>query len=181
MKKNDSLKSIIVLVSICIVIGAAMAGVNMLTEERIAAVHAEKEAKAIRTVLPENEGFTKIENAGELPDSVVSVFRDNDGEGIAMLLKAKGYDSSNPINIAVGFNSDGSITECCVISCTGETSGIGTKVKGEGFLSSFNGKTDTDGIDAISGATISSTAFLEAVEEAFELLANLNVNAEVDQ
>jgi Na+-translocating ferredoxin:NAD+ oxidoreductase RnfG subunit len=47
MKKNDTLKSIIVLVSICLVIAAAMAGVNMLTKDKIAAVQAEKEAKAL--------------------------------------------------------------------------------------------------------------------------------------
>ena len=176
MKKNDSLKSIIVLVSICIVIGAAMAGINMLTAERIAAVQAEKEARAIETVLPENDGFEKLEDLSDLPDSVVAVYRDKDGEGIAMLLKAKGYDSSNPISIAVGFNNDGAITKCYVISCTGETSGIGTKVKGEGFLSSFDGKSDMNGIDTISGATISSSAFLEAVEDAFGVIATINVN-----
>lgn len=175
MKKNDSLKSIIVLVSICIVIGAAMAGINMITKDRIAAVQAEKEAKALETVLPENEGFEKLEGIQDLPDSVVAVYRDKDGEGIAMLLKASGYDASNPISIAVGFNN-GAITKCYVISCTGETSGIGTKVKGEGFLSSFDGKSDMDGIDTISGATISSSAFLEAVEDAFGVIATINVN-----
>ena len=86
MKKNDSLKSIIVLVGICIVIGAAMAGINMITADRIAAVQAEKEAKALETVLPENEGFEKLEDIPELPESVVAVYRDKDGEGIAMLL-----------------------------------------------------------------------------------------------
>lgn len=181
MKKNDSLKSIIVLVSICIVIGAAMAGVNMLTAERIAAVQAKKEAEALQSVLPENEGFTKLEDVKDLPDSVSAVYRDNDGEGIAMLLSASGYDASNPISIAVGFNNDGSITKCYVISCSGETSGIGTKVKGEGFLSTFDGKSDMDGIDTISGATISSSAFLSAVEDAFEVLKTINVNTEVEK
>ena len=176
MKKNDSLKSIIVLVGICIVIGAAMAGINMITADRIAAVQAEKEAKALETVLPENEGFEKLEDIPELPESVVAVYRDKDGEGIAMLLSASGYDASNPISIAVGFNNDGVITKCYVISCTGETSGIGTKVKGEGFLASFDGKSDMNGIDTISGATISSTAFLEAVEDAFGVIATINVN-----
>ena len=183
MKKNDSLKSIIVLVGICLAIGAAMAGINMITKDRIAAVQAEKEAKALIEVLPENEGFEKLENVPKLPDSVVAVYRDNDGEGIAMLLSASGYDSSNPISIAVGFNNDGSITKCYVISCTGETSGIGTKVKGEGFLSSFDGKSNMDGIDTISGATISSSAFLDAVKDAFDVLAtiNMNINGEVEK
>lgn len=181
MKKNDALKSIIVLVSICIVIGAAMAGINMLTADKIAAVQAEKEAEALEIVLPENEGFEKLEDIPSLPESVSAVYRDNDGEGIAMLLSAEGYDSSKPISIAVGFNNDGSISKCHIISCTGETSGIGTKIKGEGFLSSFDGKNDAEGVDTISGATISSSAFVEAVEDAFGVLEKLNLNTEVEK
>lgn len=181
MKKKDTLKSIIVLVSICIVIGAAMAGINMLTADKIAAVQAEKEAKALEIVLPENGGFEKLEDISSLPESVSAVYRDKDGEGIAMLLSAKGYDSSKPISIAIGFNNDGSISKCHVISCTGETSGLGTKIKGEGFLASFDGKSDMNGIDTISGATVSSSAFLKAVEDAFGALTtvNRNTNGEV--
>ena len=181
MKKNDTLKSIIVLVSICLVIAAAMAGVNMLTEDKIAAVQAEKEAKALETVLPENAGFEKLPDNADLPETVKAVYRDRDGEGIAMLLAAKGYDSSNPISIAVGFDKDGKIEKCYVISCTGETSGIGTKVKSESFLSQFDGKGDMDGVDTISGATISSSAFLSAVEDALKTLSTINISTEVDK
>lgn len=181
MKKKDTLKSIIVLVSICIVIGAAMAGINMLTADKIAAVQAEKEAKALEIVLPENGGFEKLEDISSLPESVSAVYRDKDGEGIAMLLSAKGYDSSKPISIAIGFNNDGSISKCHVISCTGETSGIGTKVKGDSFLSSFEGKADADGVDTISGATISSSAFIDAVEDALDVLKTVNMNTEVEE
>ena len=98
-----------------------------------------------------------------------------------MLLAASGYDSSNPISIAVGFDKDGNITKCHVISCTGETSGIGTKVKGESFLSQFDGKGDMGGVDTISGATISSSAFLSAVEDAFKVLGTINISTEVDK
>jgi electron transport complex protein RnfG len=181
MKKNDTLKSIIVLVAICIVIAAAMAGVNMLTKDRIAQVQAEKEAKALEAVLPENAGFEKLPDNSELPKTVKAVYRDKDGEGIAMLLSASGHDSSNPISIAVGFDKDGKIEKCYVISCTGETSGIGTKVKNESFLSQFDGKGDTDGVDTISGATISSSAFLDAVKDAFKTLSTINISTEVDK
>ena len=172
MKKKDSLKSIIVLVAICIVIGAAMAAINMLTKDRISEVQIQKEEEALNYVLNKNSGFEKIEMDG-LPESVVAVYRDKDGEGIAMLLAAKGYDSSNPISIAVGFDNNGTVEKCYVISCTGETSGIGTKVKGDGFLSQFTDKADMGGVDNISGATISSTAFLGAVEDAFDVFARI--------
>ena len=90
-----------------------------------------------------------------------------------MLLSAAGYDSSNPISIAVGFSSDGKIEKCHVISCSGETSGIGTKVKNESFISQFESKSSVDGVDTISGATISSSAFLDAVKDAFDVYARV--------
>ena len=60
------------------------------------------------------------------------------------------------------------IIKCKVISAQGETSGIGSKVTGEDFLAQFNGKSEgLEGVDAISGATISSSALIEAVRESF--------------
>ncbi|MBP3370144.1 MAG: FMN-binding protein [Clostridia bacterium] len=173
MKNKDFLKSIIVLVAICVVIGASMAAVNMVTKGPIAEAQKKKETDALNKVIEINGGFEKIEEISDLPESVVAVYRDKDGEGIAMLLAAKGYDSSNPISIAVGFDNSGVIEKCYVISCNGETSGIGTKVKGEGFLDSFTAKSDTSEVDTISGATISSSAFVAAVEDACELFARV--------
>ena len=173
MKNKDSLKSIIVLLAICMVIGAAMAGVNMLTKDTIAEVQAKKEAEALNEVVAQNGGFEKIENISSLPESVTAIYRDKDGEGIAMLVAAKGYDSSNPISIAVGFRNDGTIEKCSVISCTGETSGIGTKVSGEGFLSQFDNKSDMSDVDTISGATISSSAFVKAIGDACEVFSRM--------
>lgn len=173
MKSNNILKSIIVLVAICIAIGAALAAINMLTAPRIEEVQRQKEADALSAVLPENGGFEKVEDLGELPESVVAVYRDKDGEGIAMLLSAAGYDSSKPMSIAVGISNDGEIEKCHVISCTGETRGIGTKVNTEGFLERFEDKSTVDGIDTISGATISSEAFVKAVKDAFGVYARM--------
>ena len=173
MKNKDSLKSIIVLVAICVVIGAAMAAVNMLTRDPIAEVQANKEETALNSVIAENAGFDRIEELEDLPESVLAVYRDKDGEGIAMLLSAKGYDSSNPISIAVGFDNNGVIEKCYVISCTGETKGIGSKVSGSSFLEQFVGMSDTKEADTISGATISSSAFVDAISDACDTFARI--------
>ena len=167
MKKNTPVKSIIVLLSICIFIAAAMAAINMVTAPKIAA--AEKAAKeaALSTVLSENDGFEQLE-LENLPESVTEVHKDKDGNGVVVVLAAKGYDSSKPISMAVGFDNDGKITALHVISCSGETAGIGDKVGKENFTSQFSGKDSSlDGIDAISGATISSRAVLSSVKDAF--------------
>ncbi len=171
MKKNTSLKSIIVLVSICLFIAIAMAAVNMVTAPKIAEANEKAEKDALAAVLPENGGFERVE-LDTLPESVTAVYRDLDGEGYVAMLSVKGYDSSKPMSAAVGFTSEGKITECKVISASGETSGIGSKVTLPDFLSQFEGKGDgLDGVDAISGATISSSALIDAVRQSFEALS----------
>ena len=173
MKNNGAFKSIIVLVAICAFIAAAMAGVNMMTLDRILENKIKKEQQALDEVLKDNGGFEKLENIDDLPQSVVAIYRDLDGEGIAMVLSAKGYDASNPISIAVGFDNDGNIEKCHVISATGETKGIGSKVTDASFLAQFSGKKDTYGVDTISGATISSSAFSDAIADACEAFARI--------
>ena len=168
--KNTSLKSIIVLVAICLFIAVAMAAVNMVTAPKIDEANRRAEQEALAAVLPENAGFEAVE-LESLPESVSAIYRDLDGEGYVAMLSIKGYDSSKPMQVAVGFTGEGKITECKVISASGETSGIGSKVTLPEFLSQFNSKDSAlDGVDSISGATISSSAFIDAVRESFEAL-----------
>ena len=170
MKKNTSLKSIIVLVAICLFIAVAMAAVNMVTAPKIAAANEQKEQEALAAVLPENAGFEKLEGT-ELPECVSALYADLDKDGMAAMLSIKGYDSSKPMSVVVGFTRDGEITKCVVISASGETSGIGSKVTLPEFLGQFDGKdARLEGVDAISGATISSQAFIDAVKECCELV-----------
>ncbi len=166
-KKSDALKCILVLGGICLFIAVAMAAINTVTAPKIEEANRAAVQAALQTVLPEAEGFEEIE--GTYGASVTALYRDSAGQGYVTLLSAKGYDSSKPMQLAVGFDADGTITKCHVIAVSGETTGIGTKVTGEDFLSSFAGKdASLAGVDSISGATISSSAFTEAVREGAE-------------
>lgn len=173
-EKKNSFKEfalpIIVLVSICLVISAAMAAINLITAPKIAETHRQKEETALSIVVPNNQGFTKQE-IEDLPESVVALYTDNGSSAIAVMLSVKGYDSSNPMSVAVGFNDNGKIIKCSVISCNGETKGIGSKVSDESFLSRFYGLDEVSDVDSISGATISSSAFKEAMQDACDVIA----------
>lgn len=165
-KKNDFVKSLVVLVTICLVIAVAMATINLITEPKIAEAERQAEEAALRLVLADAAAFEEI--SGEFPETVSAVYRDTAGCGYAVMLNAAGYDSSKPMKIAVGMDTEGTILKCHVVSASGETSGIGTKVTDEGFLNTFIGKDGTlAGVDTISGATISSSAMLDAVRDAF--------------
>lgn len=166
-KMNTSMKSLIVLFSICLMIAVAMAAINQITAPKIAEAEAAAEREALRTVLPKAAEFIQVE--GEYAESVASVWRASDGCGYAVMLSAKGYDSSKPMFIAVGFDTEGTLLACRLVSASGETSGIGTKVGEESFLNQFVGKGESlEGVDTISGATISSSSFIESVKDAYD-------------
>ena len=170
MKDKTSLKSIIVLVSICLVIAIAMAAVNLVTAPKIEEYNIQKQNEALADVLAENGGFEALDLTG-MPETVTGAWRDMDGEGYAFMLSAKGYDASNPIVIAVGMSNDGKIIKCRTVSATGETAGIGSKVAESEFTDLFGNKDSSlSGVDTISGATISSRAYIGAVKDAFAAL-----------
>lgn len=165
MKK--AVKSIIVLLAICIFIAVAMAAINMVTAPKIAEAEIAAKQAALSEVIPDNDGFEALELDG-MPESVTEVYKDKDGEGYVVLLFAKGYDSSKPISFAVGFDNGGTISKVHVISCSGETAGIGSVVGEPEFAEQFvNVDSSLDGVDAVSGATISSSAFIDSVKDAF--------------
>ena len=87
----------------------------------------------------------------------------------------KGY--SGRIELMVGIDTEGKIKNIEVLNHK-ETPGLGSKIKDQSFISQFIGqsldsfdfrpKKDGGQVDAISGATISSRAFAEAVKLSLE-------------
>ena len=117
MKKNGSSKKeafksfflpLIVLVAICAVIGSAMAAINLITAPKIEEAQAQKKQEALSAVVPDNKGFEKL-SLSELPESVTEVYADKGSASLALMLSVKGYDSSKPMSIAVGFDENGEI------------------------------------------------------------------------
>ncbi len=170
---NEFLRPVIVLVSICAVVALMMATVNYITKLEMTEQEGQSAEEALALVLPENQGFEELV-LSELPNSVEGVYKDKGSSSMAVLLSVKGYNPSNPMSVAVGFDGNGRISKCVVISCAGETKGIGTKVANEDFLAKFVGKTDSSDVDAISGATVSSSAFKSAIDDACRVVANYN-------
>lgn len=120
----------------------------------------------------------------EKPDSVEKLIKKSDGS-IAFEIITNGY-SKNGLDLLVAMNADGSVKAVSVVSVT-DTPGLGTKVQDSTFLSQFNGKIGqltvvknqpkTDGeVQAVTGATYSSTGVTEAVNIAAEVYSQLNVS-----
>lgn len=162
--KNDFVKPIVVLMLICLVITAALAYTNKVTAPLILKAEKEKAEAAQKEVLPEADSFKPMELSG-LPSSVTAIFKADNGSGYVLMLTAKGY--GGPMKLICGIDADGIITACRTLSQT-ETQGLGTKTVEPKFRDQFIGKDSSlTGVETISGATISSKAYIGAIKDAF--------------
>lgn len=168
MKKsfNEIIKPVLVLVCICLVVTALLAYINSVTSPIIAKAEQEKTEQAMSEVLADADGFKKLE-IENLPDRVTEVYSATNGSGYVFMLTTKGYGGD--MKLICGMKSDGTIEQCKTLSHA-ETSGLGSKTAEDPYRNQYIGKTsDTlSEVDAITGATISSTAYKNAIEDAFK-------------
>ena len=156
---------------ISLVVAALLGAVNMVTEDKIDAINAEKTNQALAAVAPEGAEFTPV----ELSDAVVaaaapygtlnSMYEMSTG-GYAMKIVASGSQGS--IEMIVGVDGNKALTGVSVVSHA-ETGGIGTKVinndpstAGTPVLDQFIGMSGSGSlvvgktVSPISGATVTT-------------------------
>ncbi len=157
---------VVVLTCIGLVITAALAVTNQLTAPVIAAQQAAAAEAALKVVLPEGSDFTDITGV-ELPEGVTAAKVAGNGAGYVFTTTGKGFGGD--ISLMVGLDANGAITGTKVLS-NAETQGIGSKVveDGSAYQQQLPGMTDTSGIQATSGATVSSNAMTSAIQTAFD-------------
>ena len=163
---NENTKSIVVLTVICLVVAICLAGVNYVTAPIIEEANAKAAFDACFEVMPEGTDFETVEQLPEgLPGTITSVFREKTGKGYAFKLTTKGYDTG--LVIVCGIDANGAITGTKIVS-SNETPSIGGRCAGEDYAGQYVGKTASlDGVQAISGATYTSTGYKNAVLDAF--------------
>lgn len=169
MKKNtfnQIIKPIIVLTCICLVVTALLAYINTITAPIISEAEQKAAQEAMAEVLSEADTFEQI-TLDSVPERVTEVYRAINGEGYVFMLTTKGYGGD--MKLICGIKSDGTIEACKTLSHS-ETSGLGSKTAEDPYRNQYIGKTsDTlEEVDVISGATISSTAYKNAIVDAFE-------------
>ena len=158
MKK--SVQSTLVLVAICAVMAILLALTNSITAPIIKQNQDAAANEALLVVMPEGEGFEKMDiSTYELPTTVTEVYKEKNG-GYVVTLTTAGYGSG--FVIMCGVSADGAVTGAVCLTST-ETLGY-EKTFGE----SFTGKdaAGVDAIDTISGATKTTSAYKNAVKDA---------------
>ena len=145
-----------VLLTVCVVVALLLAGTQVLTKDRIAALEAEQKAEAILSVLPAAQTAEALERAGM--DAYAG--RDAAGNlvGYAFVRAAKGYGGD--VSVTAGFDMEGRLTGIAV-SAPDETPGLGVNVQKDSFLSQFDGidaGNDLPPVVSVTSATYSSKA-----------------------
>ena len=187
-KIKSTLPNIILsLTTICLIAGIALAAANKYTETPIALSKAAELQNAIKKVTPDfdnnpSEERYKIAVAGKDSLTVYPVKKGGNPVGCAIDSYSKnGF--CGIIHVLVGFDAEGKLYNYSVLEHS-ETPGLGTKME-EWFRQDKNrqniiGRDMTKGplkivkeggdVDAITAATISTRAFLEAVNLAYSAI-----------
>jgi electron transport complex protein RnfG len=179
-----------ILMAVCIIAAAALAGVNQLTGDKIAE---QRQLKLENTIAGFFEGADGIEDITDevkgtlgahldefAVQGVYRAVKSGSDLGIAIKVTPSGY--GGVIEALVGIGRDGVVAGIGIIS-NQETPGLGAKVASEGFIGQFRGKSgesdfrvkkDGGEILPITGATISSRAVSRGVSSAVALFKEMD-------
>lgn len=189
---NKIIKNTGILMAITLVAGALLGLVYEVTKTPIAQAQEDAKQEAYRTVLADadtfvnEEGFKEskaqkiLKKAGYDSDDIseVVVGQDRLGETVGYVITVTSHEGyGGDIQISVGIETDGTVKGIEMLSIS-ETAGLGMKATEADFKDQFkdkkvekfsytkSGEEGDDKIDALSGATITTNAVINAVDSA---------------
>ncbi len=192
MKKlESSLKNMaIVLTTVSVVAGGLLGYVNELTKEPIEKANAKALSEAIQLVVPgfDNDPSSNPESI-ELNGITYKIYKaTKSGEFIGAAVESSANGFGGPLKVLVGFDKEGKIIDYSLLSHT-ETPGLGSKADmwfkkgGKGDITGMNPHekpliVNKDGgqVDAITASTITSRAFLAAINNAYAAYSGQNTD-----
>lgn len=189
-KESSFLGMLLSLLIITLISGLSLGYVNDLTVGPKAQAKLEKKVNALKLVLPPFDNNPvedmKLVKSEKVSDSVeiYPAYLNNQFVGAAVIgTTDKGF--SGLVKIMIGFKPSGDVVNVVVLEQK-ETPGLGTKMAEAKFLkqfksiniSTFNLKVKKDGgdVDALTGATISSRAFCDATQMAYDAFIKNNTS-----
>lgn len=176
IKKNreDIIKPVGVLLAICIIIPLALSVTNKVTAKKISELEAANSKKNMQSLI-DADNFEECEN-GEITYYTAI----NGGKTAAYIFteSSKGYGGD--VSVMTAIKPDGTVAGVAILDVSGETPGLGQNAAKESFFSQYIGlkkgvsvlkngaKTENNEVDAVTGATITSTAVTRAVNKALD-------------
>lgn len=183
-KTESTFKNMVLSLTLISLVSSALLGfVYEFTKGPIELSNLNKKLNAIKQVVPEftnnpNDEMYRLPTGEGDSLEIYPAKKDNAIVGYAVnTFTSKGF--SGNISLMAGFKPDGTIINITVLEQK-ETPGLGTKMTEPEFKDQFNDKNpaefklkvkkDGGPVDAITAATISSRAFCDAVQRAYNTL-----------
>lgn len=177
---------------ITVIAGTLLGIVNYYTAAAIENASQEAKVDALALILPEfdNDPLAEIHNSAVDADTLLLYPATSGGVWVGCAVECVAHDGfSGDINLMFGFNADGTVCGYKVLSHS-ETPGLGAKMDvwfrdktgHRSVIGIAPGKSDVrvskDGgeIDGITAATITSRAFLGALNQAYKAYESYNTN-----
>ena len=179
---------LLVLTGVTAVCVALLAYVNELTKEPIAVANAKTLSDAVKAVVPgfDNDPIAekKMQEVNGVQYAVYPASKEGEFIGAAVEAAAMGFGGE--LKVLVGFDATGKIIDYSLLSHA-ETPGLGSKAADwfkSGMKGDITGKNpgetpltvtkDGGNVDAITASTITSRAFLGAINAAYAAYAGQN-------
>lgn len=167
MSKDKGFWPVIFLTLVVIVAMLALTVTDSITKDKIAEAKRRAIAEMLTTLFPDMQLFDYDEASG-----LYTIIADGEPIGHAFMARGRGYGGR--IDILIGLRPDNKSLQGIKIITQQETPGLGTKIISASFLDQFTGvpvdevdlARNGGKIDAITGATISSSAVVKGVKEA---------------
>ena len=176
IKKNreDIIKPVGVLLAICIIIPLALSVTNKVTAKKIAELEKENSKKNMQSLVSADD-FEKCSDGGI---EYYTAIKGGDTAAYIFTESAKGYGGN--VSVMTAVKPDGTVAGVAILDVSGETPGLGQNAAKESFYSQYAGlkkgvsllkngaKAENNEVDAVTGATITSTAVTRAVNAALD-------------
>lgn len=170
---RDLLRLVLTMTIVGVVSAAVLTAANAVTEPVIIERQEEEYRQTLEGYYPDLASFETRE-IGEMRCDIIKD-RQEEMLGVMATVETQGYDGAITYNLAV--DADGHIAGVKIVSHT-ETKGIGSVIAEPEFQKRLVGKSFQDplqpgvDVDAVSGATISSSAMINSVREAMEIIGS---------
>ena len=161
----------LILTVICGISAAGLALANELTADRIASAEAKAEKKAMSRVIAADNYVDGTVELNGVESKYYTAEKDGSIAGYVFTVSKNGYGGA--VKVMTGIAPDGKIAAVEVLDASEETPGLGQNVAKKAFWTQFkglSGEVSVGGnVEAVTGATFSSKAVAESVNEALIL------------
>lgn len=178
-----------VLAIICVFVTLALSSTNLLTAARIEALAVENQNKAMAKLIEADEYTLQTVVLADEEVEYNAAIKDGETIGLIFVTEANGYGGT--VSVMTAVNMDGTVAAIEILDASNETPGLGQNITKAEWYAQFSGlknditvvkggaaSAENNEINAVTGATISSTAVKDAVNQALSYAAEIIVEGE---